>query len=137
MEDQLILDEQKAYYRARAHEYDEWFLRQGRYDRGPEHRDQWLGEAAEIEAELRSAVRGAEVLELACGTGLWTQRLAEGKLVGRVDDDALLHQLGLERVVEVGAVGALLDALLVDVLRDDVLEILRQRPPRRTVGEDP
>ena len=78
MEDQLILDEQKAYYRARANEYDEWFLRQGRYDRGPEHRKQWLGEAAEIEAQLRSAIRGGDVLELACGTGLWTQRLAEG-----------------------------------------------------------
>jgi hypothetical protein len=63
VEDRLILDEQMAYYRARAHEYDEWFLRQGRYDRGPEHRNQWLGEAAEIEAQLRSAVRGAEVLE--------------------------------------------------------------------------
>src|SRR5579862_2026967 len=77
MQDQLILDEQKAYYRARAYEYDEWFLRQGRYDRGPVHRDQWLGEAAEIETHLRAAVRGAEVLELACGTGLWTHRLAE------------------------------------------------------------
>src|ERR1700730_10836701 len=78
MEDQLILDEQKLYYRARAQEYDEWFLRQGRYDRGPEHRDQWLAEAAEIEGQLRSAVCDADVLELACGTGLWTQRLAEG-----------------------------------------------------------
>ena len=29
-----ILDEQIAYYRARASEYDEWFLRQGRYDLG-------------------------------------------------------------------------------------------------------
>jgi demethylmenaquinone methyltransferase/2-methoxy-6-polyprenyl-1,4-benzoquinol methylase len=64
MEDQAILDEQMAYYRARAHEYDEWFLRQGRYDRGREHRNQWLGEAAEIESTLRSAVRGADVLEL-------------------------------------------------------------------------
>jgi 2-polyprenyl-3-methyl-5-hydroxy-6-metoxy-1,4-benzoquinol methylase len=80
MEGRAILDEQMAYYRARAHEYDEWFLRQGRYDRGPEHRDQWLGEAAQIEVQLRAAVRGAEVLELACGTGLWTQRLAEDNL---------------------------------------------------------
>jgi 2-polyprenyl-3-methyl-5-hydroxy-6-metoxy-1,4-benzoquinol methylase len=80
MEGRAILDEQMAYYRARANEYDEWFLRQGRYDRGPEHRDQWLGEAAQIEVQLRAAVRGAEVLELACGTGLWTQRLAEDNL---------------------------------------------------------
>jgi hypothetical protein len=28
-----LLQEELAYYRARAGEYDEWFLRQGRYDR--------------------------------------------------------------------------------------------------------
>lgn len=99
MEDQLILDEQMAYYRARAHEYDEWFLRQGRYDRGPEHRDQWLGEAAEIEAQLRPAVRGADVLELACGTGLWTQRLAEGnRHVTAVDASPETIAINRERV---------------------------------------
>ncbi|HWB12935.1 MAG TPA: hypothetical protein VG826_27165 [Pirellulales bacterium] len=36
-----LLHEQLAYYRARAAEYDQWFLRQGRYDRGEEHRIQW------------------------------------------------------------------------------------------------
>lgn len=99
MEDRAILDEQMAYYRARAHEYDEWFLRQGRYDRGPEHRGQWLGEAAEIEAQLRSAVHGAEVLELACGTGLWTQRLAENNLrVTAVDASPETIAINRERV---------------------------------------
>jgi hypothetical protein len=29
-----LLEEQIAYYKARVNEYDEWFLRQGRYDRG-------------------------------------------------------------------------------------------------------
>ena len=38
MEEQELLGEQVEYYRARAEEYDEWFFRQGRYDRGPEHR---------------------------------------------------------------------------------------------------
>ncbi len=29
-----VLDEMSTYYRERANEYDEWFYRQGRYDRG-------------------------------------------------------------------------------------------------------
>jgi hypothetical protein len=33
-----ILQEQIQYYRDRAAEYDEWFFRQDRYDRGGEHR---------------------------------------------------------------------------------------------------
>ena len=66
-----------AYYRARAQEYDEWFLRQGRYDRGPEHRTKWLQELSVVEAALRTDVRDVVVLELACGTGLCTRHLAE------------------------------------------------------------
>ena len=76
MEDKRLLDEQVAYYRARAREYDEWFLRQGRYDRGPEHRADWCREVGAIEAALRSTASGGDVLELACGTGLWTRHLA-------------------------------------------------------------
>ena len=37
-----VLASQRAYYRARASEYDAWFLRQGRYDRGEAHRAQWF-----------------------------------------------------------------------------------------------
>ena len=65
-----ILDDQISYYQARAGEYDEWFLRQGRYDRGPEHRAQWFGEIEAIRRELLEAIHDRDVLELACGTGL-------------------------------------------------------------------
>ena len=75
MEDSQILKEQLEYYQARASEYDEWFLRQGRYDRGPDHRTSWFREVALVEAALQEELQSGEVLELACGTGLWTQHL--------------------------------------------------------------
>src|SRR5213592_1059230 len=75
MEERQLLREQTEYYQARAAEYDEWFLRKGRYDLGPEHRTQWFGEVAVVEAALHDALRSGEVLELACGTGLWTRHL--------------------------------------------------------------
>ena len=77
MDERQIVEGQIAYYRARADEYDQWFLRQGRYDQGPEHRARWFQELAIVEIALRGEVRDADVLELACGTGLWTRHLAE------------------------------------------------------------
>ena len=64
------------YYEARAPEYDDWYLRRGRYARGPIHDAAW-------EAELDAAgrwldalpIRG-EIVELAAGTGWWSPLLA-------------------------------------------------------------
>ena len=74
---EALLRQQIAYYRARAGEYDEWFLRQGRYDRGPELNARWFAEVAEVRRVLAEFVPTGRVLELACGTGLWTQTLAQ------------------------------------------------------------
>jgi len=71
-----LLDEQIAYYRARAAEYDEWFLRQGRYDQGSELNARWAAEADEVAEALDSFGPRGRVLELAGGTGIWTQKLA-------------------------------------------------------------
>jgi demethylmenaquinone methyltransferase/2-methoxy-6-polyprenyl-1,4-benzoquinol methylase len=77
--DSRIIDEQIAYYRARAGEYDEWWFRTGRYDRGAELNAAWVADAALVERALcdtLDARRPARALELACGTGLFTRHLA-------------------------------------------------------------
>lgn len=70
-----LLAEQIAYYQARAGEYDEWWLRRGRYALAPELERHWFEDVAEAEAALREFAPTGRVLELACGTGLWTQHL--------------------------------------------------------------
>lgn len=62
-EDQGLIQEQIAYYRARAGEYDMLYTQ----------RDDWRQLLPVLD---RMPIRG-EVLELACGTGAWTPRLAE------------------------------------------------------------
>lgn len=69
------LAQQVAYYCARADEYDEWWLRQGRYDRGPELNAQWFADIDELDIALRSFEPRGKILELAGGTGLWTEKL--------------------------------------------------------------
>jgi demethylmenaquinone methyltransferase/2-methoxy-6-polyprenyl-1,4-benzoquinol methylase len=70
-----LLREQVAYYEARANEYDEWFFRKGRYDRGLEVNQQWFREVEEVRQALDAFKPSGRVLELACGTGLWTEQL--------------------------------------------------------------
>lgn len=76
MSEPSLIEEQTAYYRARAEEYDEWFLRVGRYDRGEQHRRQWTDELETIRAFISSSAPLGDTLEIACGTGLWTGHLA-------------------------------------------------------------
>jgi len=64
-----------AYYKARADEYDEWFYRHGRYDRGSELNARWFVEVDEIFAAFDALAMTGDVLELAAGTGIWTERL--------------------------------------------------------------
>jgi demethylmenaquinone methyltransferase/2-methoxy-6-polyprenyl-1,4-benzoquinol methylase len=77
--DAPLLADQIAYYRGRAGEYDEWWFRTGRYDRGAELNAAWFGDVAAVESRLAAfiaAARPRTALEFACGTGLFTQHLA-------------------------------------------------------------
>jgi demethylmenaquinone methyltransferase/2-methoxy-6-polyprenyl-1,4-benzoquinol methylase len=81
-----LLDQQIAYYRGRASEYDQWFLREGRYDYGPEQRRRWFAEVAEVRRALDLLAPWGEVLELAAGTGWWTEQLlAHAERITAVD----------------------------------------------------
>src|SRR5260370_23401473 len=74
-----IMQDQVDYYRARAAEYDEWWFRGGRYDRGADLNARWHADTAAVDAALVDWLgkhRPRNVLELACGTGLFTRHLA-------------------------------------------------------------
>ncbi len=72
---QQLLEEMMAYYRARAPEYNEWWLRQRRYDRGPESNARWFAEMQAVLTDFDAFALSGDVLELAPGTGNWTKRL--------------------------------------------------------------
>jgi demethylmenaquinone methyltransferase/2-methoxy-6-polyprenyl-1,4-benzoquinol methylase len=69
--DQLI-----AYYQARAPEYDDWYLRRGRYAHGPLHDLAWQMELDAATMWLDGLPLQGVIEELAAGTGWWSALLA-------------------------------------------------------------
>ncbi|MEA2653909.1 MAG: hypothetical protein QOI37_1136 [Chloroflexota bacterium] len=68
--------EMLAYYEARAPEYDDWYLRRGRYARGPVHDTAWEAELDVAGRWLDALPIQGEIVELAAGTGWWSPLLA-------------------------------------------------------------
>jgi SAM-dependent methyltransferase len=68
--------EMLAYYEARAPEYDDWYLRRGRYARGPIHDAAWNAELDAAGRWLDGLSIHGEIVELAAGTGWWSPLLA-------------------------------------------------------------
>jgi SAM-dependent methyltransferase len=64
------------YYEARAREYDDWYLRRGRYAHGPVHDLAWQMELDAATTWLDRLPLGGEIVELAAGTGWWSALLA-------------------------------------------------------------
>ena len=72
-----LLADQRAFYRARAPEYDEWWQRRGRYGRGPDDAVEWDRQIRHVTQAVNQFRPLGEVLELAGGTGWWSQHLAQ------------------------------------------------------------
>ena len=98
-----ILAEQLAYYRARAREYDKWFRREGLHDLGEERNARWRLELNSVFSALDAFAPRGDVLELAYGTGEWTIRLAESatRVVG-VDAAPEMRELALAKLQDAG-----------------------------------
>ena len=65
-----------AYYQARAAEYDDWYLRRGRYGHGPADDMAWRMELDQATQWLDDLPFGGRIVELAAGTGWWSPLLA-------------------------------------------------------------
>jgi SAM-dependent methyltransferase len=98
-----ILLEQARYYEDRAPEYEDVWYRRGAYDLGPEGNRHWYEEAAWLEAVVEGLGETGVVLELACGTGIFTRFLAPiaSRLIA-VDAAAPALAINRERFADAG-----------------------------------
>ena len=76
----------KAYYHARAREYDDWWLGHNLY--ADKHRPGWDEERAQLERWIED-LQPRHTLDVACGTGFMTRRL-RGDVTGLDQSDAML-----------------------------------------------
>ena len=96
-----ILHEQRRYYEDRAPEYDNVWYRRGIYDLGSEGNARWFEETARLEAAVDDLDISGVVLELACGTGLFTRHLApRARRLIAVDSAAAALAINRERVAD-------------------------------------
>jgi demethylmenaquinone methyltransferase/2-methoxy-6-polyprenyl-1,4-benzoquinol methylase len=88
----------KAYYEARAREYDDWWL--GRHLYADRERDGWFAEVAQLLGAVAS-LPAARTLDVACGTGFLTRHL-HGEVTG-FDQSASMLEVARAQVPHVAA----------------------------------
>jgi demethylmenaquinone methyltransferase/2-methoxy-6-polyprenyl-1,4-benzoquinol methylase len=90
------------YYQARAAEYDDWYLRRGRYSHGPIHDAAWAAELDAAGRWLDGLPIAGRVVELAAGTGWWSPLLATKGELTLYDAAEAPLELARERLVAHG-----------------------------------
>ena len=90
------------YYEARAPEYDDWYLRRGRYERGAIHDAAWNAELDAAGRWLDGLAWTGEIVELAAGTGWWSPLLASRGELSLYDTSAAALDRARDRLVAHG-----------------------------------
>ncbi len=90
------------YYEARAPEYDDWYLRRGRYARGAVHDTAWNAELDAAGRWLDALPLGGQIVELAAGTGWWSPLLADKGELSLYDANAATLDRARDRLVAHG-----------------------------------
>jgi demethylmenaquinone methyltransferase/2-methoxy-6-polyprenyl-1,4-benzoquinol methylase len=90
------------YYEARAPEYDDWYLRRGRYERGAIHDAAWNAELDAAGRWLDGLPWAGEIVELAAGTGWWSPLLASRGELSLYDTSPAALDRARERLVAHG-----------------------------------
>jgi len=100
-----FLDQQRDYYRHRAPEYDQWWRREGKYTLDDQAKQHWDQDIAEVAQALDTFAPTGDVLELAAGTGWWTERLTRHAThITAVDANTETLDLNRERTAATGKV---------------------------------
>jgi SAM-dependent methyltransferase len=97
-----LTEEMKAYYAARASEYDDWYLRTGRYQRGPVHDMAWNVDLDTATMWLDALPIHGEIVELAAGTGWWSALLADKGVLSIYDANELPLDRARDRLLAHG-----------------------------------
>jgi demethylmenaquinone methyltransferase/2-methoxy-6-polyprenyl-1,4-benzoquinol methylase len=90
------------YYEARAPEYDDWYLRRGRYARGAIHDAAWNAELDAAGRWLDGLPWTGDIVELAAGTGWWSPLLASRGELSLYDASPAALDRARERLVAHG-----------------------------------
>ena len=93
------VDDTVAYYQARASEYDDRYLRRGRYERGAIHDAAWNAELDMAGRWLDDLPVSGEIVELAAGTGWWSPLLASKGELSIYDAASAPLDLARDRLV--------------------------------------
>jgi demethylmenaquinone methyltransferase/2-methoxy-6-polyprenyl-1,4-benzoquinol methylase len=105
------ISEQIAYYRERAAEYEDFWWRRGTYALAGDRERQWFHDVGQAEQALLDFAPTGAVLEIACGTGVFTRLLVESAgRVTAVDSSPEVIALNRERLA-----GAAVDYVVADV----------------------